>query len=300
VKGWLVNDQLTGIPGTRTLWHDLLEWFDLEDCTGVSYAGLAEAIEQRPGRPDFIIRNAMGFRPTRRDVPTIALVQDVLEDHRRVTLLESALSAQVVVFNSEYTKACYPELAQQTHRVIPLSIDYSLFRPSGEPYPGIPPGSVCFIGDQSLLKGYDWLWTYVIKQHFPVTMILKDHTPNVGNWPVRSFVRLTHSELVSVVSACSVGVCLSRQETQHLAGLEMGACGLPLVTTNVGIYYNRHPGVWGTTASPEQFPDAIRSLLGQLPPSNDVRHYWLDQGHFTPEACRASWAEAIVACQTPQ
>ena len=25
-KGWLVNDCLTCIPGTKTLWHDLLEW----------------------------------------------------------------------------------------------------------------------------------------------------------------------------------------------------------------------------------------------------------------------------------
>ena len=33
-KGWLVNDCLTCIPGTKTFWHDLLEWIPtLEDKT---------------------------------------------------------------------------------------------------------------------------------------------------------------------------------------------------------------------------------------------------------------------------
>ena len=32
--GWLINDCLTTIPGTKTFWHDLLDWIpNLEDKT---------------------------------------------------------------------------------------------------------------------------------------------------------------------------------------------------------------------------------------------------------------------------
>ena len=64
-KGWLINNQLTAIPGTRTFWHDLLDWYPgLEDkCDGYTDFGvLAEKIESIPHTPDYIIRNGSYFR----------------------------------------------------------------------------------------------------------------------------------------------------------------------------------------------------------------------------------------------
>ena len=78
-KGWLVNDCLTCIPGVRTFWHDLLDWFPgLEDkCNGYTdYSVLAEKIESILDVPDYIIRNGSYFRKLNIDVPTFCLVQD--------------------------------------------------------------------------------------------------------------------------------------------------------------------------------------------------------------------------------
>ena len=81
-KGWLVNDCLTCIPGTTTLWHDLMDWFPgLEDKTNgyTNYNILAETIEkmynETENKPDYIIRNGTYFRKMNIDVPTFALIQ---------------------------------------------------------------------------------------------------------------------------------------------------------------------------------------------------------------------------------
>ena len=47
-RGWLVNDQLSAIPGVLTFWHDLLNWFpNLEDKTNgcTPYSQLANKVE---------------------------------------------------------------------------------------------------------------------------------------------------------------------------------------------------------------------------------------------------------------
>jgi hypothetical protein len=41
MKRLIVNDCLTTIPGTKTFWHDLQEWFGAEFCGG-AYEGLAD------------------------------------------------------------------------------------------------------------------------------------------------------------------------------------------------------------------------------------------------------------------
>ncbi len=75
--GWLVNDTLTCIPGTKTFWHDLLEWLPtLKDkCNGYTPFNLLPyniekdyAIE----KPDYIIRNATYFRKL--NIPVVALI----------------------------------------------------------------------------------------------------------------------------------------------------------------------------------------------------------------------------------
>ena len=67
--GWLINDTLTCIPGTKTFWHNLLEWFpDLIDKTNkyTPYGILPDTIEQYYNnieeKPYYIIRNASYFR----------------------------------------------------------------------------------------------------------------------------------------------------------------------------------------------------------------------------------------------
>jgi hypothetical protein len=76
----LVNDVLTCIPGTRTFWSDLVEWFDMEFWGG-DYAHLDEKVTTRAtlAEPSLIIRNASYFGPLEASnhIPTISLLQDI-------------------------------------------------------------------------------------------------------------------------------------------------------------------------------------------------------------------------------
>ena len=76
MKGWLLNDCLTCIPGTLTIWHNLLEWLDgLEDKTNgyTDFGQLSSIIEQQlsVAKPDYIIRNATYFRRINTNIKTI-------------------------------------------------------------------------------------------------------------------------------------------------------------------------------------------------------------------------------------
>ena len=54
-----------------------------------------------------------------------------------------------------------------------------------------------------------------------------------------SSLSLTGTDLeVEVINSCEMLVCTSRVETLHLSGVEASACNLPLVTSDVGIYFN--------------------------------------------------------------
>jgi hypothetical protein len=81
-------------------------------------------------------------------------------------------------------------------------------------------------------------------------------------------------------------------ETQHLAGIEMGMCGLPLVTTQTGVYFERPAGEWGATSTPENFHETIE-LVSELDRSECAR-YWRDHG-FGLGACIEAWRAAVDA-----
>ena len=84
MKRLLVNDMMTTIPGTKTFWHDLQEWFGLK-FIGADYSMLTDHVKaEMAGISDnyegtsLIIRNASYFGPIKTDVPTISLLQDIM------------------------------------------------------------------------------------------------------------------------------------------------------------------------------------------------------------------------------
>jgi hypothetical protein len=127
-KGWLINDTLTCIPGTKTFWHDLLEWIpNLEDkCNGrTPFHILANNIENDAkifGLPDYIIRNASYFRKINLPVKTISLLQDYIPND--TTQLSVCNDSDLVVFNSPYTKALYQDKITANSIMIPLGVDF--------------------------------------------------------------------------------------------------------------------------------------------------------------------------------
>ena len=83
--GWLVNDCLTCIPGTKTFWHDLLEWIpNLMDKTNgyTKFGELSSRIEEESKQsfPDYIIRNAFKIQILKGE---IGILQEQIKDMKR-------------------------------------------------------------------------------------------------------------------------------------------------------------------------------------------------------------------------
>jgi glycosyltransferase involved in cell wall biosynthesis len=312
VRRLLVNDQLTAIPGTRTFWHDLQEWFDMEFMGG-DYSSLAAKFS--PGlKADLIIRNATWFGPLAPSVsiPTISLLQDIFEGGPQREMQKSVLKySRLVVFNSEFTRSKYKfdpaEISESITdvRVIPLPIDFSVFEPVSsmglQQSLSLPDNCICWVGASQAagqVKGFD-IFMSIVRQNPDLSFVavFKDVMPEYAPPNVRMYVRLQSDELAKVMGACRIGLCTSRMESQHLAGIEMGACGLSMVAPAVGLYWKRSdmPGVIVEEPTVENFSSAIRAALTRPGDPQEVRGYWETTGNsaFTRDGCRAAWARLI-------
>jgi len=289
MTGWLVNDRLTAIPGVATFWNHLLDGIPgLENrCLG-QYQGLAEIVEREAAidKPDYIIRNAAYFRWLNVTCPVVSFVQDIVEGGLRDELIDACAASRLVVFNSEYTRMMYPELHAADYRVIPIGTDTSVFRPC-EPDPHIPENAILWVGSGHSVKGFDLACRLASESKRPWVFVMKDDTPvEVGALVLR---RIDQPQLARIASACAAGVCTSARETQHLAGIEMGLCGLPLVTTNVGAYHERIQGAWGKRHGADWHHDI--ELVASLP-REGAANYWTVCG-FGLDKCMEEWRETV-------
>jgi glycosyltransferase involved in cell wall biosynthesis len=185
----------------------------------------------------------------------------------------------------------YPELQASDHRVIPIGTDETVFKPSDRD-PGIPEGSVLWVGSGNRVKGFDLACRLAEASGRPWVFVMKDDTTvEIGALVLR---RIPQRSLAGIASSCAVGICTSLRETQHLAGIEMGMCGLPLVTTGVGAYYEREPGPWGRVTSGDWIGDIeAASSLGR----DEVARYWRSEG-FGLEVCMEAWRNNVAMMET--
>jgi glycosyltransferase involved in cell wall biosynthesis len=209
------------------------------------------------------------------------------------------------VFNSEWTKSQYPDMEG---RVIPLPVDFDLFEP-GNPMGlqqslGLPDGCICWVGASqgaaAEIKGFD-IFMRIARTNPDLyfVAVFKDAIPDYCPPNVRMYERVDQEMLCRIMGACRVGLCTSRQETQHLAGIEMGACGLPLVVPPVGCYWKREnmPGVVVESAEMESttpaktFTAALRSELAGSRYFAGVREYW--QKDFDRPVIQAAWERLV-------
>ena len=324
----LVNDCMTAIPGTKTFWHDLQEWFDMR-FVSVDYADKdVDGNFVEDWGHSLIIRNGSYFGPIETSAPQISIIQDIMEEGPARKMQNDVMkSSAAVVFNSDFTASRYIEGALISHdhkidkvftdlvnqqgpgctRVIPLPVDFTLFEP-GNPMGlqqalSLPDGAVCWIGASqgaaAQVKGWDTFLSIVRNNpDIPFVGVFKDALPEYGPPNLRMFCKVPHEELVKILGACRVGLCTSRMESQHLAGIEMGACGLPLVAPPVGIYWEREdfPGILLTETTVGSNTEAIRASLSQGSPSkvltrDSIRNYWMSE--FSKPVIRKQW-EALV------
>ena len=298
-KGWLVNDTLTCIPNTRTFWHDLLDWFpNLEDkCNGYTdYSVLAEKIESLEGRPDYIIRNGSYFRKLNIDVPTFCLIQDTSNNPMQTEVINTSTC---VVFASKETHNLYKDrINPKNVRVIEQSSDFNFFKPISERHPEVLPNSIIFIGDSSHeKKGFHRVLNLIeTMTDFNFCLVMKDDTninviPQHSRSRVRIFNKVDRDTVRLLINSSVCAICTSGNEEGHFAGIEIGACGIPMVARPMGCYLDRKDDKsWGLISNDEDFPSTIRYVVNNLELFNPREYY---SKEYTLERCREKWVNLI-------
>jgi len=298
--GWLVNDQLTAIPNTRTLWHDLLEWFpNLQDkCNGYTdYSVLAQKIESINERPDYIIRNGSYFRRLNIDVPTFCLIQDTMDNPMQTDVINSSTC---VVFSSHETYRIYKErINPKNVRVIEWASDFNFWKPINEKHPDVLPNSIIFIGDSSYeKKGFHRVLNLIESMpDFNFCLVMKDNTtidaiPKHSRDRVRIFNRVSSETVRLLMNSSVCGICTSGMEEGHWAGIELGACNIPMISRPMGRYLDNIDGIgmWGELSDDENFSETIRRVVKNASSYSPRKYY---SKEYTHERFKEKWFDLI-------
>lgn len=303
--GWLINNCLTCIPGTKTFWFNLLEWLPaLIDKTNgyTDYSVLAETIENNLSyeKPYYLIRNATYFRTIHTDIKQIVLIQDVQTGSSFQQQLDVIHHSTVTVFNTNYVYEKYKQYITNSNIIInicPLGIDFSFFKPINEKHPLVLPDSLLFIGDSSTYpKGFNILMDIVHnmpQQNF--CFIMKDNFNLSDDHPltcrVRVFNRIDSTNVRLIINSCVAAICTSYEETQHLSGIECGACDKPIIARKVGIYYDcSEDKEWGRIADDSNFIENIHHVLNNLN-NYKPREYFITR--YSTDVCKNNWTSMI-------
>jgi len=305
-KGWLVNDCLTCIPDTKTIFNKLLDWIEnLDDKTNgyTDYSILPEVIENRirntDKKPDYIIRNGTYFRKLNIDknIKTIALIQDIhIERPWYFVNQQETINAPntMVVFCSNYVYNKYkPFMTHENYKIIPIGIDFNLFKPlQVNKHPEVLSNSILYIGSSlDHPKGFDRVLKIVNdmpEQNF--CFIMKDDF-KIDHPRIKVFNKVDSNTVAFIINSCICAICTSREETQHLAGLECGACDVPIVATNVGMYNDiKDSQEWGLIADDTNFVDKINYVI-QNRTQFKPRSFF--EKRYTNEISKNSWIELI-------
>lgn len=294
-SAWLVNNCLTCIPNTKTFWHDLLEWFPfIEDKTNgyTDFGSLPKYIEKeikKNGGPDAIIRNATYFRKIKSKIKTISFLQDYIQNDAEQ--IDVCNSSNIVVYNSQYTAAMYKEIITTPSIIIPIGTNFNLFKHLDNKFDLIEkysllPDSILFIGAATEVKGFDLVLNLIKNTNYNFCLVMKDDF-SINHPRVKVFNRINQTQLSEIINGCSFLICTSKTETLHLGGIEAAACNLPLLTTNVGAYYNRDDGLWGKVVKNWTFD--IKYMFDNLN-NFKPREYFINEG-FDRDSCFHQWQQ---------
>jgi glycosyltransferase involved in cell wall biosynthesis len=300
MKGWLVNDCLTCIPGTKTLWHNLLDWLPgLIDKTNgyTSFSNLAYKIESdlKNDRPDYIIRNATFFRPIDTYVPTISLLQDIYQEGSSLynEQIHVINTSNLVVFNSPYTFNKYKNVTRSIpYKIIPIGTNSELFSPA----PVDKTTDIVYVGSSATYpKGFDVVQKLINETDYTFNLVMKDSF-TMSHPRVAVYNMITQEELVTVLNKSKMLICTSQEETLHLGGIEAGFCNIPIVTSSVGIYPSiKNDSRWGIIVDDytiDDYKEKIKYILNNL--SNfSPRESFIDN-KLDLNACKEEWQSCIT------
>jgi glycosyltransferase involved in cell wall biosynthesis len=305
MSGWLVNDCLTCIPGTETLWHNLLNAIPgLEDKTGgyTDYSILADKIEREyrnaVNKPKYIIRNGTYFRKLNIDIPTFCLIQDTRNDSVQTEVINSC---SAVVFPSKFTYNAYKDrINPKRVEIIQNGADFDFFRPMNvERNPAVLPNSIIFIGDSSIeKKGFHRVLDIIRKMpEMNFCLVMKDDTtldtiPAEHRHRVRIFNKVPAVVVRALINSCICGICTSGNEEEHISGIEIGACNVPMVSRPLSRYLDDKADIeWGVIAeTDDEFPEKIRYVI-QNPQLFSPRNYYI--GKYSTKISMEKWGNLV-------
>jgi len=296
-QGWLVHDKLTCIPGTKTFWHDLLDWIPgLVDRTNNGESGdLPEHYYNIVARankdPDYIIRNATYWPWIDTGVPTISLLQDIRsEESLRKLQIEVCNKSDAVVAVSEYVAKEYRNEIYKDIKILPIAVDFDLFKPIENKK---RTNNILWIGDvNDYPKGFDILKDIIKNTDYTFNIVLKSDI-KIEHPRVNSFSRLPHSSLIKIMNDSDIVLCTSKDETLHLASIESGAANIPIITNNVGAYYERESGDWGINVKSldyNEYISAIKTVLDHYESFNPRKALISE---FSKEFLKEKWLKIV-------
>tara|TARA_R100000951_G_scaffold82238_1_gene69918 strand:- start:2825 stop:3760 length:936 start_codon:yes stop_codon:yes gene_type:complete len=241
-KGWLVNDCLTCIPGTKTFWHFLLEGVPgLEDKTmghtpfSVLSSKIETQIERVKEKPDYIIRNATFFGSINTKIPTISFLQDPYIDNEYLfnQQINVCNKSNFVVYNSIYTENLYKKFIKVPSKVINIGVDTNFFKSKKL---NKNKNTIIFVGSSNEeFKRFSLVKKIINNTNYKFILVMKDDY-SFKHPRVRFFNKIKQEKLVDLFSKADLLICTSKKETLHLAGIEAAFCGVPIVASDVGVY----------------------------------------------------------------
>ena len=142
-------------------------------------------------------------------------------------------------------------------------------------------------------KGFDVLRALIDSTSLNFCLVMKDDF-KIDHPRVRVFNRVSRDLILKVYNSCKVMLCTSRMETQHLSGIEAGACGIPVVATNVGIYFDKENGEWGRKATDaNSFAQEIDYVFKHYDSFHPRKHF-LGLG-YDQASCKKRWCEIVAS-----
>ncbi len=265
---YIVNDFMTCIPGTKTLWNDLLENLDgfkaltFETTNSKNMDDFRKNLKKIIKKDDIVIQNAtyLGYCGGK--------VISYLQDNARLmygniypdiikSQLDTLNNSKICVCNSIQIKDSYSDFK---FKIIPIGIDSDLFqcRIKGNPKIGI------FIGDSSTIKGWD-IFLQIIEnmQDYKWLAVLKHDYKNDSIKNLKIYNNLNHKQLIRAASRAGFMIHTSRFETQCLAAIECGFMNKPVVISKVGVFSDwigEEPGVIVKDYNVNNFIGAIKNI----------------------------------------
>jgi glycosyltransferase involved in cell wall biosynthesis len=277
----LINDILTGCMGEKVLWNYLLE--GVPNIYGIELnktKNINKFIEDNFSKNAIILQNATFIPKIDNTRTTVAFLQDNLRNFKvikdsGVIQQQTLKSSDYIVFNSKEISNSYKEF---TGPIIPIGIDSDLFGIKDKQQLRAKYGKPnkktgIFVGNFSPVKGWENVSSIINKYNGINFILVSKDIESYNKTNTFCYNRVDQTTLSELLNCADFFILGSPVETQCLAALEAGFCGLPVIMKKTGIFMD-----WDDRHLMGKFNNNLEdSLLSLNISSYDTRTYLLNK-----------------------